>query len=98
MLRGCLYLLVRCPPGSAHGQTGAFLYLEPIITVVVAAFLIGESILLATLIGVGGQPAESIPTNFRRDCFALNLYRDSHRPKNFSPNSAFGGFWRIEIR
>jgi drug/metabolite transporter (DMT)-like permease len=32
-------------------QTGAFLYLEPIITVIVAAFVIGESILLATLIG-----------------------------------------------
>jgi drug/metabolite transporter (DMT)-like permease len=32
-------------------QTGAFLYLEPMITVIVAAFVIGESILLATLIG-----------------------------------------------
>lgn len=32
-------------------QTGAFLYLEPIITVVVAALLIKEAILLATLIG-----------------------------------------------
>lgn len=32
-------------------QTGAFLYLEPIITVIVAAFMIGESILLATLTG-----------------------------------------------
>jgi drug/metabolite transporter (DMT)-like permease len=32
-------------------QTGAFLYLEPIITVIVAAFVIGESLLLATLIG-----------------------------------------------
>jgi len=32
-------------------QTGAFLYLEPIITVIVAAFVIEESILLATLIG-----------------------------------------------
>lgn len=32
-------------------QTGAFLYLEPIITVIVAAFVIGESILPATLIG-----------------------------------------------
>lgn len=32
-------------------QTGAFLYLEPIITVIVAAFVLRESILLATLIG-----------------------------------------------
>ena len=32
-------------------QTGAFLYLEPIITVIVAAILLKESILLATLIG-----------------------------------------------
>lgn len=32
-------------------QTGAFLYLEPIITVIVAALVIKESILLATLIG-----------------------------------------------
>lgn len=32
-------------------QTGAFLYLEPIITVVVAALLIREALLLATLIG-----------------------------------------------
>lgn len=32
-------------------QTGAFLYLEPIITVIVAALLIREAILLATLIG-----------------------------------------------
>ena len=32
-------------------QTGAFLYLEPIITVIVAALVIQESILLATLIG-----------------------------------------------
>lgn len=32
-------------------QTGAFLYLEPFITVIVAAFLIRERILLATLIG-----------------------------------------------
>lgn len=32
-------------------QTGAFLYLEPIITVIVAALVIGEAILLATLIG-----------------------------------------------
>lgn len=32
-------------------QTGAFLYLEPIITVIVAAILLRESILLATLIG-----------------------------------------------
>jgi drug/metabolite transporter (DMT)-like permease len=32
-------------------QTGAFLYLEPIITVFVAALLIREAILLATLIG-----------------------------------------------
>ena len=32
-------------------QTGAFLYLEPIVTVIVAAFVIGEPILLATLAG-----------------------------------------------
>ena len=32
-------------------QTGAFLYLEPIITVIVAAFLIREAILLATMVG-----------------------------------------------
>jgi drug/metabolite transporter (DMT)-like permease len=32
-------------------QTGAFLYLEPIITVIVAAFILREAILLATLIG-----------------------------------------------
>jgi drug/metabolite transporter (DMT)-like permease len=32
-------------------QTGAFLYLEPIVTVIVAALAIRESILLATLIG-----------------------------------------------
>jgi drug/metabolite transporter (DMT)-like permease len=32
-------------------QTGAFLYLEPIVTVIVAAFVLRESILLATLIG-----------------------------------------------
>lgn len=32
-------------------QTGAFLYLEPIITVIVAAFVLREAILLATLIG-----------------------------------------------
>ena len=32
-------------------QTGAFLYLEPIITVVVAAIVIKETILLATLVG-----------------------------------------------
>jgi len=32
-------------------QTGAFLYLEPIITVVVAAVVIKETILLATLAG-----------------------------------------------
>ena len=32
-------------------QTGAFLYLEPIITVIVAALVIKESILFATLIG-----------------------------------------------
>ena len=32
-------------------QTGAFLYLEPIVTVVVAAFVLREAILLATLIG-----------------------------------------------
>ena len=32
-------------------QTGAFLYLEPIITVIVAAVLIREAILLATLVG-----------------------------------------------
>ena len=32
-------------------QTGAFLYLEPIITVIVAALMLGEALLLATLIG-----------------------------------------------
>lgn len=32
-------------------QTGAFLYLEPLVTVVVAAILLREAILLATLIG-----------------------------------------------
>jgi drug/metabolite transporter (DMT)-like permease len=32
-------------------QTGAFLYLEPIVTVIVAALVIKERILLATLIG-----------------------------------------------
>jgi drug/metabolite transporter (DMT)-like permease len=32
-------------------QTGAFLYLEPIITVIVAAILLREALLLATLIG-----------------------------------------------
>ena len=32
-------------------QTGAFLYLEPVITVIVAALLINEAILLSTLIG-----------------------------------------------
>jgi drug/metabolite transporter (DMT)-like permease len=32
-------------------QTGAFLYLEPIVTVIVAAVLLRETILLATLIG-----------------------------------------------
>lgn len=32
-------------------QTGAFLYLEPIITVIVAAFVLQEAILLATLVG-----------------------------------------------
>ena len=32
-------------------QTGAFLYLEPIITVIVAAVVIRETILLATLVG-----------------------------------------------
>ena len=32
-------------------QTGAFLYLEPIITVIVAAIVIKEAILLATLVG-----------------------------------------------
>lgn len=32
-------------------QTGAFLYLEPVITVIVAAIVISEPILLATLIG-----------------------------------------------
>ena len=32
-------------------QTGAFLYLEPIITVIVAAVVIREAILLATLVG-----------------------------------------------
>ena len=32
-------------------QTGAFLYLEPIITVIVAAVLIRETVLLATLVG-----------------------------------------------
>ena len=51
-------------------QTGAFLYLEPIITVIVAALLIGESILLATVVGgivilVGvwlvNRPSQSVP-------------------------------------
>jgi drug/metabolite transporter (DMT)-like permease len=32
-------------------QTGAFLYIEPIITVIVAALLLREAILLATLVG-----------------------------------------------
>ena len=32
-------------------QTGAFLYLEPIITVFVAALVLGENILLASLVG-----------------------------------------------
>jgi drug/metabolite transporter (DMT)-like permease len=32
-------------------QTGAFLYFEPIVTVVVAALVIRETILLATLVG-----------------------------------------------
>ncbi|MGB8981268.1 MAG: DMT family transporter [Anaerolineales bacterium] len=32
-------------------QTGAFLYLEPVITVIVAALVLRESVLLATLIG-----------------------------------------------
>ena len=32
-------------------QTGAFLYLEPVITVIVAAIVIRESILLATILG-----------------------------------------------
>ena len=32
-------------------QTGAFLYLEPLITVIVAALVLREAILLATLIG-----------------------------------------------
>lgn len=32
-------------------QTGAFLYLEPVVTVIVAALVIKEAILLATLIG-----------------------------------------------
>jgi drug/metabolite transporter (DMT)-like permease len=32
-------------------QTGAFLYLEPVITVIVAAFVLREAILLATLVG-----------------------------------------------
>jgi drug/metabolite transporter (DMT)-like permease len=32
-------------------QTGAFLYIEPIITVIVAAIVIREAILLATLVG-----------------------------------------------
>jgi drug/metabolite transporter (DMT)-like permease len=32
-------------------QTGAFLYLEPVITVIVAAIVIKESILLATMLG-----------------------------------------------
>ena len=32
-------------------QTGAFLYLEPVVTVIVAALVIKESILLATLLG-----------------------------------------------
>jgi len=32
-------------------QTGAFLYLEPMITVIVAALILREAILLATLVG-----------------------------------------------
>jgi drug/metabolite transporter (DMT)-like permease len=32
-------------------QTGAFLYIEPIVTVIVAAILLGEAVLLATLLG-----------------------------------------------
>jgi drug/metabolite transporter (DMT)-like permease len=51
-------------------QTGAFLYLEPIITVIVAALILQEAILLATLIGgitilVGvwlvNRPSQSVP-------------------------------------
>ena len=32
-------------------QTGAFLYLEPVVTVIVAAFLLGEQISIASLLG-----------------------------------------------
>jgi drug/metabolite transporter (DMT)-like permease len=51
-------------------QTGAFLYLEPIITVIVAAFILREAILLATLMGgitilIGvwlvNRPSQSVP-------------------------------------
>ena len=51
-------------------QTGAFLYLEPIITVIVASFVLREAILLATLIGgitilIGvwlvNRPSQTVP-------------------------------------
>jgi drug/metabolite transporter (DMT)-like permease len=51
-------------------QTGAFLYLEPIITVIVAAFILREAILLPTLMGgitilIGvwlvNRPSQSVP-------------------------------------
>jgi drug/metabolite transporter (DMT)-like permease len=35
----------------AVAQTGAFLYIEPIITVIVAAIILGEPLLLATILG-----------------------------------------------
>jgi drug/metabolite transporter (DMT)-like permease len=51
-------------------QTGAFLYIEPIVTVIVAAVVLGEAILLATLIGgitiltgvwLVNRPSQSVP-------------------------------------
>jgi drug/metabolite transporter (DMT)-like permease len=51
-------------------QTGAFLYIEPIITVIVAALLLREKILLATLVGgitilIGvwlvNRPSQAVP-------------------------------------
>jgi drug/metabolite transporter (DMT)-like permease len=34
-------------------QTGAFLYLEPVVTVLVAALILGENLYIATLLGGG---------------------------------------------
>jgi drug/metabolite transporter (DMT)-like permease len=34
-------------------QTGAFLYLEPVVTVIVAALILSERFTLATLLGGG---------------------------------------------